>query len=136
MKFTLPLNFTLTASAAYSQYLGITNDYDEDYLLCNIYIGKKVFKNRRGEVMLGVNDLLNQNNVAFSRTTGSGYTQNSTNLSMGRHYMLQFTYNLRIFGKKGSRNMADYENSQQREFRQHRRMMGPPPGGGGGFGPH
>ena len=136
MKFTLPLNFTLTASAAYSQYLGITNDYDEDYLLCNIYIGKKVFKNRRGEILLGVNDLLNQNNVAFSRTTGSGYTQNSTNLSMGRHYMLQFTYNLRIFGKKGSRNNPHKENSQQREFRQHRRMMGPPPGGGGGFGPH
>ncbi len=135
MKFVLPWNFTFTASAAYSQYLGITNDYNEDYLICNVYLGKKVFKNKRGEVLVGVNDLLNQNNVAFSRTTGSGYTQNATNLSMGRYYMVQFTYNLRIFGKKGSRNMSDYENSAQKEFQQHRRMMGPPPGGGGGFGP-
>ena len=135
MKFTLPWNFTFTASAAYSQYLGITNDYDEDYLICNIYLGKKVFKNKRGEILVGVNDLLNQNSVAFSRTTGSGYTQNTTNLSMGRYYMVQFTYNLRVFGKKGSRNMSDYESSGQRDFRQHRRMMGPPPGGGGGFGP-
>ncbi len=135
MKFTLPWNFTFTASALYSQYLGITNDYDEDYLICNIYLGKKVFKNKRGEVLVGVNDLLNQNNVAFSRTTGSGYTQNATNLSMGRYYMVQFTYNLRLFGKKGSRNMSDYETPAQQEFRQHRRMMGPPPGGGRGFGP-
>ena len=135
MKFILPWNLTFTASAAYSQYLGITNDYNEDYLLCNLWLGKKVFKNKRGEIMVGVNDLLNQNSVAFSRTTGSGYTQNTTNLSMGRYYMLQFTYNLRIFGKKGSRNMSDYETSGQQEFRAHRRMMGPPPGGGGGFGP-
>ncbi len=135
MKFVLPWDLTFTASAAYSQYLGITNDYNEDYLLCNLWLGKKVFKNKRGEVMVGVNDLLNQNSVAFSRSTGSGFTQNSTNLSMGRYYMVQFTYNLRIFGKKGSRNMSDYETSGQQEFRQHRRMMGPPPGGGGRFGP-
>lgn len=135
MKFILPWDITFTANAAYSQYLGITNDYNEDYLICNIYLGKKIFKNKRGEILIGVNDLLNENSVAFSRSTGSGYTQNTTNLSMGRYYMLQFTYNLRLFGKKGSRNMSDYESSGQQEFRQHRRMMGPPPGGGGGFGP-
>lgn len=82
-----------------------------------------------------MNDLFNRASSAFSRSTGSGYTQNTTNLSMGRYYMVQFTYNLRRFGKKGSRNMSDYESSEQRDFRQHRRMMGPPPGGGGGFGP-
>ena len=134
MKFVLPWNFTFTASASYSQYLGITNDYNETYTLCNIYLGKKVFKSKRGEIMIGVNDLFNQNNAAFSRTTGSGYTQNSTNLSMGRYYMVQFTYNLRRFGKKGSKNMSDYESQDQREFRSRSRMMGPPPGGGGGFG--
>lgn len=135
MKFVLPLGFTFTAGATYSQYLGITNDYNEDYMICNLYVGKKVFKNQRGEILIGVNDLFNQNNVAFSRSTGSGYTQNTTNLSMGRYYMVQFTLNLRRFGKKGSKNMSDYESSEQRDFRQHRRMMGPPPGGGGGFGP-
>ena len=135
MKFVLPLHFTFTASATYSQYLGITNDYDEDFTLCNIYIGKKIFKNKRGEILVGVNDLFNQNNVAFSRTTGSGFTQNATNLSMGRYYMVQFTLNLRRFGKHGSRNMSDYEGSGPRGSQPHRRMMGPPPGGGGGFRP-
>mgnify|MGYP001751106981 FL=1 len=78
LKVVFPLGFTFTASAAYSQYIGFTNDYSEDYLLCNVWLGKKVFKNKRGEVMVGVNDLFNQNR-AFSRSTGSGYTQNSTN---------------------------------------------------------
>ena len=131
LKVVFPLGFTFTASAAYSQYIGFTNDYSEDYLLCNAWLGKKVFRNKRGEVMIGVNDLLNQNR-AFSRTTGSGYTQNSTNSVIGRYYMVQFTYNLRRFGKKGSRNMKDYDGVESSSGS--RRMGpggpgGPPPGG-------
>lgn len=137
LKVVFPLGFTFTASAAYSQYIGFTNDYSEDYLLCNAWLGKKVFRNKRGEVMIGVNDLLNQNQ-AFSRTTGSGYTQNSTNSVIGRYYMVQFTYNLRRFGKKGSRNLKDYGVEQQSGSQ--RRMGpggpgGPPPGGFHGGGP-
>ena len=125
LKVIFPLGFTFTASAAYSQYIGFTNDYSEDYLLCNAWLGKKVFRNKRGEVMIGVNDLLNQNR-AFSRSTGSGYTQNSTNSVIGRYYMVQFTYNLRRFGKKGSRNLKDYGVEQSGSTRR----MGP--GGPGG----
>ena len=137
LKVVFPLGFTFTASAAYSQYIGFTNDYSEDYLLCNAWLGKKVFRNKRGEVMIGVNDLLYQNR-AFSRTTGSGYTQNSTNSVIGRYYMVQFTYNLRRFGKKGSRNLKDYGVEQQSGSQ--RRMGpggpgGPPPGGFHGGGP-
>ena len=131
LKVVFPLGFTFTASAAYTQYIGFTNDYSEDYLLCNVWLGKKVFRNKRGEVMVGVNDLFNQNR-AFSRSTGSGYTQNSTNSVIGRYYMVQFNYNLRRFGKKGSRNMKDYDGVESSSGS--RRMGpggpgGPPPGG-------
>ena len=126
LKMVFPLGFTFTASAAYSQYIGFTNDYSEDYLLCNVWLGKKVFRNKRGEVMVGVNDLFNQNR-AFSRSTGSGYTQNSTNSVIGRYYMVQFNYNLRRFGKKGSRNIKDYDGVESSSGS---RRMGP--GGPGG----
>ena len=126
LKVVFPLGFTFTASAAYSQYIGFTNDYSEDYLLCNVWLGKKVFRNKRGEVMVGVNDLFNQNR-AFSRSTGSGYTQNSTNSVIGRYYMVQFNYNLRRFGKKGSRNIKDYDGVESSSGS---RRMGP--GGPGG----
>jgi len=80
--------------------------------------------------MVGVNDLFNQNR-AFSRSTGSGYTQNSTNSVIGRYYMVQFNYNLRRFGKKGSRNIKDYDGVESSSGS--RRMGpsgpgGPPPG--------
>ncbi len=104
MKFVLPLDFTITASAAYNQYEGITDDYDEQSLVCNLFLGKKVFKNKRGEVLAGVCDLLNQN-TSFSRSTGTNYTQNQTNSVIGRYFTLQFIYNLRYFGKNSSSNL-------------------------------
>jgi hypothetical protein len=66
-----------------------------------------LFKNQQGEILVGVNDLLNQNK-AFARTVGSGYTQNAWNSVIGRYFTVQFNYNLRHFGKKGSKDAADY----------------------------
>ena len=99
--------FTFTASANYVQNIGFTNDYNDDYTLINAYIGKKLFKSRLGEVMFGVNDLLNQN-TSFARSTGSGFSQNTWNSVIGRYFTVQFNYNLRVFGKKGSRVLSDY----------------------------
>ena len=106
LKWVFWKGFTLTAAVNYNQYIGFTNDYNEDYLICNVYLGKKLFKNQ-AEILIGVNDLLNEN-AAFARTVGSGYTQNAWNSVVGRYYTIQFNYNLRYFGKKGSKDAADY----------------------------
>ena len=118
--------FTFTASANYVQYIGYTNDYNDSYVLCNAYLGKKLFRNKLGEIMVGVNDIFNQN-TAFARTTGSGYTQNTMNSVIGRYFTVQFTYNLRVFGKKGSKNLADYGIMEG--GKRPGGMMGPPHGG-------
>ena len=128
MKFTFLGGFTFTASAAYNQYVGYTNDYNESYVLCNAFLGHKLFKNQLGEVLLGINDIFDQN-TAFSRTSGSGYTQNMWNSVIGRYVSLQFTYNLRLFGKKGSKQISDYDMSTFRG------MPGMMPPGGAGRGP-
>ena len=107
LKWVFLKRLTLTAAVSYVQYLGFTDKYNEDYVLCNLYLGCKVFKNKRGEVQVGVNDILNQN-TAFVRSTGSGYTQNAWNSCIGRYFSVQFVYNLRHFGKKGSTKMSDY----------------------------
>ena len=120
--------FTFTASANDVQYIGFTNDYNDSYTLCNAYIGKKLFRNQLGEIMVGVNDIFNQN-TSFARTTGSGFTQNSWNSVIGRYFTVQFNYNLRVFGKKGSRVLSDYGISDGKSSG---RRMGPPMGGPGG----
>ena len=108
LKWVFWKGFSITAAVNYNQYVGFTNDYNEDYLICNVYLGKKLFKNQLGEVLIGVNDLLNQN-TAFARTVGSGYTQNSWNSVVGRYFTVQFTYNLRYFGKNATKDISKYE---------------------------
>jgi len=107
IKWTFLKRLTLTAAVSYVQYKGISTNYNEDYVLCNVYLGCKVFKNKRGEVQIGVNDIFDQN-TSFVRSTGSGYTQNAWNSCIGRYFSVQFVYNLRHFGKKGSTKMSDY----------------------------
>ena len=113
LKWVFWKGFTLTAAVNYNQYIGFTDDYNEDYLLCNIYLGKKIFKNQLGEVLIGVNDLLNEN-TAFVRTVGSGYTQNAWNSTIGRYFTVQFNYNLRYFGKNATRDITKYEGMDVR----------------------
>ena len=111
LKWVFWKGFTLTAAVNYNQYIGFTNNYNEDYLICNVYLGKKVFKNQQGEVMIGVNDLLDEN-TSFARTVGSGYTQNMWNSAIGRYFTVQFTYNLRYFGKNASTDMKEYDGME------------------------
>ncbi len=113
LKWVFWKGFTFTASCSYVQYVGFTDDYNESYVLCNAYLGKKVFRNQLGEVQIGVNDIFNQN-TAFVRNTGSGYTQNLTNSVIGRYFSVQFVYNLRAFGKRGSKNAKDYDYQESK----------------------
>ena len=121
IKWIIWRGFTLTANASYNQYRGLTDDYNQEYLLCNAYIGKKVFKDQRGELSVGVNDIFDQNKD-FHRSVGANYIQTSTNLAIGRSVAVQFVYNIRAFGKGSSGK--DFDNL----------MGGPGPGGMGGPG--
>ena len=111
LKWVFWKGFSLTSAVNYNQYIGFTDSYNEDFLICNFYLGKKVFKNQLGEVLVGVNDIFNQNN-AFVRTVGSGYTQNAWNSVVGRYFTVQFNYNLRLFGKHATRDMSKYEGME------------------------
>lgn len=95
IKAVLPLGFTLTGSALFTHYIGITNGYKDNFTLVNLWVGKKLFK-KLGELEFGVNDLLNQN-CAFSRAVNTGYSQVRYNSILGRHFLVRFTYNLRHF---------------------------------------
>lgn len=123
--------FTLTANATYNQYKGITDNYNEEILLCNAYLGKKLFKDERGELSIGVNDIFNQNRD-FRRSVGANYIQNTTNLAIGRYVAVQFVYNIRAYGKGSS--AKDFDNmgmggghGNRGGFGGGHRPMGPPP---------
>jgi outer membrane receptor protein involved in Fe transport len=75
-------------------YHGLGGGFDQNFLLWNLNLGKKLFENQRGEVRLTVVDLLDQNK-SINRTVTEAYLQDTENNVLGRYFMLTFTYTVR-----------------------------------------
>ncbi|QCR22691.1 TonB-dependent receptor [Pontibacter sp. SGAir0037] len=95
---------------------GLSEGYNQNYLLWNMSISKKILRNQQAEISLSVNDLLKQN-VSIQRTVAAQYISDVQSSVLQRFFMLTFTYNLRNFG--GAATPTEDNN----------RFPGPPPGG-------
>ena len=112
IKWVIWKGITFSANATYKQYYLPTEDRNEQYVICNALIGTKIFKNKRGELSLVVNDIFNQNKAYFTSISNNTIT-NSSNLEIGRYVGIQFIYNLRMYGKGASRRSSDYDGLDQ-----------------------
>ena len=77
-------------------YRGLTAGANQNYVLWNVSLGKKFLKDDKGELMLTVYDVLDQNR-SISRTVTETYIEDATSRVMQRYFMLTFTYTLREF---------------------------------------
>ncbi len=109
IKAVLPLGFTITSSVNFTNFIAITNKFNDHFTLWNISVGKKVL-NSLGEIELCVNDVLNQN-ASFSRYVIANYSQLRYNSVIGRTYLVRFTYNLRNLGGQ-KRRMKMFDGPQ------------------------
>lgn len=86
----------LNTDANYRVYTGLKSTYQQNLLIWNASLGKKLFKKQNGEVRLYVYDLLNQNQ-SLSRIVTDTYVQDRQANVLGRIYMISFVYNLRNY---------------------------------------
>ncbi len=98
LKFNLILGdgFVFRTDLTHDFYDGLADDFDSNYLLWNMSIGKKIFKNDRGEISLTVFDLLNQNN-SLTRNITEVYAEDIQTNVLQQYAMLSFKYDLRNF---------------------------------------
>lgn len=95
-------NWTLWKDLVYRTELnhqynsGLSSGVDNSFLLWNMSVGKKVFKNKQGEISLSVNDLLNQN-ASIRRNITESYVEDVQSTVLQRFFMLTFSYNIRSF---------------------------------------
>ncbi|WP_255593753.1 outer membrane beta-barrel protein [Pontibacter sp. HSC-14F20] len=87
---------------------GLSAGVDNSFLLWNMSLGKKIFKDKQGEISLSVNDLMNQN-VSIRRNVTESYVEDVQSTVLQRFFMLTFSYNIRSF--KGA--PAPEENMQR-----------------------
>lgn len=91
--------FVFRQEITHQFYTGLTGTSNQNYFLANAELGKKLFKNKAGELTVVVFDIFNQN-TEISRTISDLYIEDSETLALSRYAMLKFTYNFNI-GLKG-----------------------------------
>lgn len=107
----------LTTSVAHTMtYYDQDNEFNQDFVMWNAAIGYKVFKDRRGEFRLRINDILRVNQ-SVSRSQTETYIQTATTEVLKQYCMLTFTYRLKPNGNMPQ--MGGFGGP-----------MGPPPGVG------
>jgi uncharacterized membrane protein YgcG len=111
--------FVLRTDLTHTLYSGLSDNFNQNYWLWNLGIGKKILKNDRGEITLAINDLLNQNRN-ITRNVTETYVEDLQSNALRQFVMLSFTYNLRNFN---TGKQAAPERMREEGF-------GPPPGRG------
>lgn len=79
LKWAFWKGVTFTGSLSYRQDKGISAPFNDRTLLCNLYLGKRIFRNRLGEISIGINDLFDDNSRRYAHTINSSGTNNIVN---------------------------------------------------------
>ncbi|SDM22046.1 CarboxypepD_reg-like domain-containing protein [Catalinimonas alkaloidigena] len=117
-------NFVFQTDLNHQYYSGLSSGYNQNYLLWNASVGKKILKGK-GDLRLLVFDLLKQNN-SIQRNVTDVYIEDTRSNVLQRYFMLTFTYTLRNFGSA--------QNETPDERRRFDGPGGPGPGGRPPFG--
>jgi hypothetical protein len=91
----------LQTDLSHQYYKGLSQNYNQNYLLWNAAIGYKFLKNKAAEFRLSIYDILKQNNSITRNITDTYYEDVQTNV-LQRYLMLTFTYNIKNFNTTGS----------------------------------
>lgn len=98
----LPFGLGINSDVTYTANTGGATGFNSSFTKWNASITKQVFKNKKGELKLGVNDILNQN-IGISRSANQNYVEDVTYKTLKRYYMVGFTYSLLKANNSGER---------------------------------
>lgn len=96
--------FVFNTELNHQLFTGLSDGFNQNFLLWNLGLGKKFLKNNQAEIRLSVFDVLGQN-TSVNRTITEVYAQDTRSNVLTRYFMLTFSWNLRYF--KGGASMKD-----------------------------
>ncbi|WP_338790402.1 outer membrane beta-barrel protein [Bernardetia sp. MNP-M8] len=102
--FLFKKGFLWQNDLTYQSYNGLSDSFNQDYLLWSMSVGKRFMKDERAELKLTVFDLLNQNN-SISRNVTETYVEDIQTQVLNRYFMVSFTYMIRNFKTAKAKEM-------------------------------
>ena len=95
IKWIFLKNFTFTGAFVYKKNESIIGLYDENFYLCDLFLGHRFLKSRRLEVSAGVNDLLNNNARSYWHSVSASGRTDGMNIGLGRYFSAQIIWHFR-----------------------------------------
>ena len=77
-------------------YSGLSGDFDINYLLWNMSLGSRLFKNKKGELLLSVYDIIKQNK-SITQISTETYIQETLTEVLNTYIMITFRYSFTKF---------------------------------------
>jgi len=106
--------FVINTDVVYTVYSGLSQSYNQEYLLWNAYAGYKFFKDRSLEAKVSVFDILNQNR-SIGRTVTGNYTEDYNTTVLKRYFMFTLTYTFKKF-KSGTQPKSEIEEDPMKNM--------------------
>jgi hypothetical protein len=100
LNITLPKNWRIGTELNYFVYSGLSIGQDQRIPILEASIAKSFLKNKRGELKLSGTDLLNRN-LGVNRRAELNFVEEERIRSLGRYFLLTFTYSLKSMGNSG-----------------------------------
>ena len=97
LALNLGKDWTISSTIDYTHYSNASFGAATDIALWKAGIDYRFLKDKRGTLTLSANDLLNQN-LGINRNSQLNYVLEQRIISLGRYFMLSFTYALSAFG--------------------------------------
>ena len=95
IKWIFLRNFTFTGAFVYKKNKSTSGLYDEDFYLCDLFMGHRFLRSRRLEVSIGVNDLLNNNVRSYWHSVSASGRTDGENIGIGRYFSAQVIWHFR-----------------------------------------
>jgi hypothetical protein len=95
LKWIFLKNFKFTGAFVYKKNKSTQDLYDEDFFLCDLFLGHRFLKSRRLEVSIGVNDLLNNTTRSYWHSVSASGRADGENIGIGRYISAQVIWHFR-----------------------------------------
>ena len=110
--------FFIQNTVTYQDYNMVASGTSSRYTLWNVNLGKKIFKNKAGEIKLLCYDILDENK-SLNRSVADTYIEDTDTEVLSQYFMVSLTYNLRKFNGKIPQNMSRDNFEGRPDFHQH-----------------
>jgi hypothetical protein len=97
LRYQTRFGLVLETDVNYQAYFGLSDAFDDNYVLWNAGLGYKFLKNKQLEAMIRFFDLLGQN-ASISRTQTATYSEDRSQLILEPYALIGLTWK---FGKSG-----------------------------------